>query len=325
MDLQNRRFHTKRFVDFPFIVLLQIFIRTFPDAIKEAVLWPVIKFWKVTKTGPFKASPRNLLQSFDGCLKPGELCLVLGRPGSGCTTFLKTIANQRGGYLGVKGDVNYGGISAEEMRKRYRGEVAYNQEDDVHHATLTVAQTLMFALRLKTPGNLLPGHSRKTFQKEVLDVLVNMLGIPHTKNTKVGSAYVRGVSGGERKRVSIAEMVRLFSLPAFRITISDRSSHSYRWRLVPSSNRGTTQPVDLMPRPPSTTRNRSESWPIFSKAPSSRRSTKPEKESMKSQTRSSSLTRVDKSTLVPRKRPEPTWSVSVGRTSRHSEKLTRLP
>lgn len=118
-------------------------------------------------------------------MKPGELCLVLGRPGSGCTTFLKTIANQRGGYLAVDGEVSYGGISAQEMRKRYRGEVAYNQEDDVHHATLTVAQTLMFALRLKTPGNLLPGHSRKDFQKEVLDVLVNMLGIPHTKNTKV--------------------------------------------------------------------------------------------------------------------------------------------
>ncbi|GAA5847541.1 hypothetical protein JCM3766R1_000227 [Sporobolomyces carnicolor] len=186
---------------------MKIFIRTFPDAIKEAVLWPVIKFWKLTGTGPFKASPRDLLKSFDGCLKPGELCLVLGRPGSGCTTFLKTIANQRGGYLGVNGEVNYGGISAQEMRKRYRGEVAYNQEDDVHHATLTVAQTLMFALRLKTPGNLLPGQSRKSFQNEILDVLVNMLGIPHTKNTKVGSAYVRGVSGGERKRVSIAEMM----------------------------------------------------------------------------------------------------------------------
>ncbi|GAA6025142.1 hypothetical protein JCM11491_000230 [Sporobolomyces phaffii] len=186
---------------------MKIFIRTFPDAVKEAILWPVIKFWKVTGTGPFKASPRNLLENFDGCLKPGELCLVLGRPGSGCTTFLKTIANQRGGYLGVNGEVSYGGISADEMRKRYRGEVAYNQEDDVHHATLTVAQTLMFALRLKTPGNLLPGHTRKTFQKEILDVLVNMLGIPHTKNTKVGSAYVRGVSGGERKRVSIAEMM----------------------------------------------------------------------------------------------------------------------
>lgn len=40
-----------------------------------------------------------------------------------------------------------------------------------------------------------------------MDLLLKMLGISHTKNTKVGNAYVRGVSGGERKRVSIAEMV----------------------------------------------------------------------------------------------------------------------
>lgn len=58
------------------------------------------------------------------------MCLVLGRPGSGCTTFLKTITNQRGGYLAVNGDVSYGGISAAEMEKLYRGEVVYNQEDD---------------------------------------------------------------------------------------------------------------------------------------------------------------------------------------------------
>ena len=45
------------------------------------------------------------------------------------------------------------------------------------------------------------------FKKQVLELLVKMLGISHTLNTKVGSAYVRGVSGGERKRVSIAEMV----------------------------------------------------------------------------------------------------------------------
>lgn len=58
-------------------------IRTFPDAIMEAVMWPVIKFMKTTKTGWFKPSPKDLLREFDGCLKPGEMCLVLGRPGSG--------------------------------------------------------------------------------------------------------------------------------------------------------------------------------------------------------------------------------------------------
>jgi ATP-binding cassette subfamily G (WHITE) protein 2 (SNQ2) len=77
------------------------------------------------------------------------MVLVLGRPGSGCTTFLKTIANQRGGYLAVNGEVSYGGIDAAEMDRLYRGEIAYNQEDDVHHATLTVAQTIMFALNTK--------------------------------------------------------------------------------------------------------------------------------------------------------------------------------
>ncbi|KWU42587.1 hypothetical protein RHOSPDRAFT_20945 [Rhodotorula sp. JG-1b] len=182
-------------------------IRTFPDAVKEAVLWPLIKFFQITKTGPFKLSPINILHEFDGCLKPGEMCLVLGRPGSGCTTFLKTIANNRFGYLAVNGDVSYGGIPASEMGKRYRGEVVYNQEDDDHAATLTVAQTLLFALKLKTPGKLLPGQTKKTFNNDVMELLLRMLGISHTKNTKVGSAAVRGVSGGERKRVSIAEMM----------------------------------------------------------------------------------------------------------------------
>ncbi|GAA5932006.1 hypothetical protein JCM1841_003594 [Sporobolomyces salmonicolor] len=184
---------------------MKIHIRTFPDAIKESLLFPIIKIAQLA--GAFKGTPKNLLEDFDGCLKPGEMCLVLGRPGSGCTTFLKTIANNRGGYQAVHGDVSYGGITAAEMAKRYRGEVVYNQEDDVHAATLTVAQTLLFALRLKTPGKLLPGQSRGEFRQEVMSVLLKMLGIPHTKNTKVGSAFVRGVSGGERKRVSIAEMM----------------------------------------------------------------------------------------------------------------------
>jgi len=63
-----------------------------------------------------------------GVLKPREMCLVLGCPGSGCSTFLKTIANQREGYAGVSGDVLYAGIDSDEMLKYYKGEVVYNQE-----------------------------------------------------------------------------------------------------------------------------------------------------------------------------------------------------
>lgn len=56
------------------------------------------------------------------------MCLVLGCPGAGCTTFLKTIANERGEYANVAGDVRYAGIDAKQMAKYYKGEVCYNQE-----------------------------------------------------------------------------------------------------------------------------------------------------------------------------------------------------
>ncbi len=61
-------------------------------------------------------------------VKPGEMCLVLGCPGAGCTTFLKAIANERHEYARVGGDVRYAGIDAVEMAKTYKGEVAYNEE-----------------------------------------------------------------------------------------------------------------------------------------------------------------------------------------------------
>ena len=56
------------------------------------------------------------------------MVLVLGAPGSGTTTFLKIIANERGTYFNVAGNVRYAGISHSEMLKYYNGEVVYNQE-----------------------------------------------------------------------------------------------------------------------------------------------------------------------------------------------------
>ncbi len=63
-----------------------------------------------------------------GLAKPGEMILVIGCPGSGCTTFLKVIANQRDEYSSVRGDVCYGGRDAAEMRKTYKDEIVYNRD-----------------------------------------------------------------------------------------------------------------------------------------------------------------------------------------------------
>ncbi|KIX03509.1 uncharacterized protein Z518_07062 [Rhinocladiella mackenziei CBS 650.93] len=150
---------------------------------------------------------RELLSNFDGCVRPGEMLLVLGRPGSGCSTFLKAFCNQREGFQAVEGEVTYGGTDAKSMKRDFRGEVIYNPEDDLHYAALTVKRTLMFALQTRTPGkeSRLEGESRADYMKEFMRVVTKLFWIEHTLGTKVGDAFVRGVSGGERKRVSIAE------------------------------------------------------------------------------------------------------------------------
>ncbi|KAF5312934.1 hypothetical protein D9619_002752 [Psilocybe cf. subviscida] len=190
----------------------KFYIGTLGGAVVNFIMVPLMSLWMLfARFLPAKKDfvTRTILHKSTGVLKPGEMCLVLGCPGSGCSTFLKTIANRREGYARVSGNVLYAGIEAEEMQKYYKGEVVYNQEDDIHIATLTVAQTLAFALSTKTPGpnGRLPGISRKEFDEEVSNLLLRMLNISHTKETLVGDEFVRGVSGGERKRVSIAEMM----------------------------------------------------------------------------------------------------------------------
>ena len=180
-------------------------VKTFPDAFVSFFNVPGL----ITRTLGFgkKGSEFNILQDFKGVARPGEMVLVLGKPGSGCTTFLKVISNQRFGYINVQGEVLYGPFNAKSFAKKYRGEAVYNQEDDIHHATLTVGQTLGFALDLKTPGKRPRGMSKADFKRKVIDLLLRMFNIEHTADTVVGGAFVRGISGGERKRVSIAEMM----------------------------------------------------------------------------------------------------------------------
>lgn len=184
----------------------KIFVPTFPDAFTSFFGFPITFAMGLLGLGK-KGSESNILHNFRGVVKPGEMVLVLGRPGSGCTTFLKVIANQRFGYTNIEGDVTYGPFTSKEFENRYRGQAVYCMEDDDHHPTLTVGQTLGFALDTKVPGTRPGGISKAEFKDKVINMLLRMFNIEHTKNTIVGNAFVRGVSGGERKRVSIAEMM----------------------------------------------------------------------------------------------------------------------
>jgi ATP-binding cassette subfamily G (WHITE) protein 2 (SNQ2) len=175
------------------------FARTLPDAILGTFgpdLYKIVSGFLPALKLSSHSQTRTLVNDFSGVVKDGEMVLVLGRPGSGCSTFLKAIANNRESYASVEGDVSYGGIPADKQKKQFRGEVNYNPEDDTHFANLNVWQTLYFALMNKT----------KKHEKDeipiILEALLKMFGIEHTKYTPVGDEMVRGVSGGERKRVS---------------------------------------------------------------------------------------------------------------------------
>ncbi|RAL14999.1 uncharacterized protein BO97DRAFT_386103 [Aspergillus homomorphus CBS 101889] len=154
-------------------------------------------------------SPCNIVQGVSGVIFPGETMLVLGRPGSGCTTMLKVIANNRDSFEAVEGHVQYGGCEADDMTNELKSEVVYSSEDDVHFPTLTVRNTLDFALKLRKPANH-PGKDAQ-FSAEYSNRLMQALGIAHTRDTVVGDSYIRGISGGERRRVSLAEAMTVNS------------------------------------------------------------------------------------------------------------------
>ncbi|KAL1799987.1 hypothetical protein ACET3X_000329 [Alternaria dauci] len=154
-----------------------------------------------------KSERKQILHSFDGIIRAGELCVVLGRPGSGCSTLLKALTGELHGLETDDSLIHYNGIPQERMRKEFKGETVYNQEVDKHFPHLTVGQTLEFAAAVRTPSNRPGGASRDEFSQFMAKVVMAVLGLSHTYNTKVGNDFVRGVSGGERKRVSVAEML----------------------------------------------------------------------------------------------------------------------
>ena len=137
---------------------------------------------------------RKILTDFTGLVKPGEMLFVLGRPGSGCSTFLRATANRS--TLGVTGHLSFANIDAHEFGKRHQRETIYLPEEDRHIAALSVSQTIRFALRMSLPLKL----RTEQLVEELVQVMGRIFGIEHALDTPVGGQFSPGVSGGERKR-----------------------------------------------------------------------------------------------------------------------------
>lgn len=84
---------------------------------------PMLLAKRLTTRGP---EPRaTILHSIDGLVREGEMLLVLGRPGSGCSTLLKALAGMTAEYSTWRGDVRYNGVGVDHFKSQFRGDSLY--------------------------------------------------------------------------------------------------------------------------------------------------------------------------------------------------------
>ncbi|AQZ10736.1 (ZYRO0F08866g) [Zygosaccharomyces parabailii] len=148
---------------------------------------------------------RNIIQNCTGVVESGEMLFVVGRPGAGCSTLLKCISGEIADFVSVDGEWSYDGLDQHEMMQNYKGYVIYCPELDFHFPKITVKETIDFALKCKTPRVRVDNMTRREYVNSMRDMWCIVFGLTHTYATKVGNEVVRGVSGGERKRVSLVE------------------------------------------------------------------------------------------------------------------------
>ncbi|KAJ2755084.1 hypothetical protein H4R27_003533 [Coemansia aciculifera] len=163
-------------------------------------LAPLLSWENVTYSVRVKdkeqASMRTLLHGISGEVYPGEVIGLLGPSGAGKTTLLNILAGRiEGGVL--NGKVQFRG--KKRVPGIFKRRVAYVEQEDVMFPMLTVEETIMFAAKLR-----LTDKKYSQLQKvERVASVMQQLRLSHIKGSKIGDALNRGVSGGERKRVSI--------------------------------------------------------------------------------------------------------------------------
>ncbi|TYI30398.1 hypothetical protein ES332_A05G384500v1 [Gossypium tomentosum] len=138
---------------------------------------------------------KTLLNNISGETRDGEILAVLGASGSGKSTLIDALAN-RIAKGSLKGNVTLNGEALESRMLKVIS--AYVMQDDLLFPMLTVEETLMFAAEFRLPRTL-----SKSKKKMRVQALIDQLGLRNAAKTVIGDEGHRGVSGGERRRVSI--------------------------------------------------------------------------------------------------------------------------
>ncbi|KAL5735140.1 hypothetical protein ACOSP7_033001 [Xanthoceras sorbifolium] len=183
------------------------------------------------KIFPSKKINVKILHDVSGVVKPSRMTLLLGPPGSGKTTLLQALAGKMDKTLRVSGRVTYCGHELHEFIPQRT--CAYISQHDLHHGEMTVRETLDFSGRCMGVGSryeLLAELSRREKQEGikpdpeidafmkatamagqetslVTDYVLKILGLDICADIMVGDEMRRGISGGQKKRVTTGEML----------------------------------------------------------------------------------------------------------------------
>ncbi|KAM3303057.1 pleiotropic drug resistance protein 2 [Capsicum chacoense] len=180
---------------------------------------------------PSKKRVVKILEDVSGIIRPSRMTLLLGPPGSGKTTLLKALAGKSEDDLRVKGKITYCGHEFHEFVPQRTS--AYISQHDLHHGEMTVRETLDFAGRCLGVGTrydllvelsrrekeagIMPDPQIDAFMKAtamegqetslITDYVLKILGLDICADIMVGDDMRRGISGGQKKRVTTGEML----------------------------------------------------------------------------------------------------------------------
>ncbi|XP_006143313.1 ATP-binding cassette sub-family G member 2 [Tupaia chinensis] len=140
-----------------------------------------------------KTVEKEILSNINGIMKPG-LNAILGPTGGGKSSLLDVLAARKDPH-GLSGDVLINGAPRPSNFKCNSG---YVVQDDVVMGTLTVRENLQFSAALRLPTTMTNREKNERINK-----VIQELGLDKVADSKVGTQFIRGVSGGERKRTSI--------------------------------------------------------------------------------------------------------------------------
>ncbi|KAG6519629.1 hypothetical protein ZIOFF_023126 [Zingiber officinale] len=138
---------------------------------------------------------KKLIRDLSGYAVPGRILGIMGPSGSGKSTLLDSLAGRLGNNVVLHGSVLLNG----KKRRLDYGAVAYVTQENVFLGTLTVRETIAYSAHLR-----LPGHMRKAKVAEVVEATIHEMGLQECADRTIGNWHLRGISGGEKKRLSIA-------------------------------------------------------------------------------------------------------------------------